>query len=124
MSRSFLFTIDRVHHFQYGQQLGYEGRRTYADICGFRHTFMLKQRMSGIFEEIESVPLNLGRCKIFKSIYTKAQDEQERKQNHHEIEVQSRALAHFVCIHRGVCLFQRLLVFGRFCIRNCDMDGL
>ena len=44
--------------------------------------------------------------------YTKAQDAQERKQNHNEIEVQSRALAHFVCIHRGVCLFQRLLVFG------------
>ena len=42
--------------------------------------------------------------------YTKAQDAQERKQNHHEIEVQSWALAHFVCIHHGVCLFQRLLV--------------
>ena len=42
--------------------------------------------------------------------YTKAQDAQERK---HEIEVQSRALAHFVCIHRGVCLFQRLLVYRK-----------
>ena len=38
--------------------------------------------------------------------YTKAQDAQERKQNHHEIEVQSRALAHFVCRYtpRGMSL--------------------
>ena len=59
-ARSFLFTINRVRHFQYGQQLGYEGRRKYADIC-LDLTFVLRSAMSAqIFEEVESVPLNFG----------------------------------------------------------------
>ena len=63
MAKSFLFTINRVRHFQYGQQLGYAGRREYADIPRVR-TFVLRGVVSAwIFEEVESVPLN------FRSIF-------------------------------------------------------
>ena len=54
MARSFLFAIDRVRHFQYGQQLGYEGRRKYADICGVRAGSPVP---AWIFQEVGSVPL-------------------------------------------------------------------
>ena len=58
MARLFLFIIDRVCHFQYGQQLGYEGRQTYAV---FERSLVLRSAVSAwIFQEVESVPLNIG----------------------------------------------------------------